>query len=278
MEMEITQLTAHAEVIRKHGYTVIPNYLDTKTLEGVRRRLDAVFRRESGWAAHNQYLQTATHQMSHLLLLKDPFFLRLAIHKPLVALMQELLGKDCQLSCMNGFTTKPQGEGQPLHLDQAESTPGTLVLINALHVIDDFTKENGATRLIPGSHLEWCPRQPEDPVLEEKAIQIEAPAGSLLIFSGSLLHAGSKNSTDKPRRALHVAFCRSWVRPGWDFRRSAPRSFTKKLKTYQKELLGYYNRPNWYRAEGYLCHAGMEKYESGFFWKQLWENLKRFCR
>jgi ectoine hydroxylase-related dioxygenase (phytanoyl-CoA dioxygenase family) len=164
--------------------------------------------------------------------------------------MQEVLENDFILGALNGLNMKPGGGGQPLHMDQEDSTGPLVVTVNVLHILDDFTEENGATRLVPRSHLQTWPRRGHAAGEEERerAIQITAPAGSVIAYSGGILHAGSPNRSASPRRALHAFYCRNWVLPHWDFRKSLPKAVLQTLSEEEKKLFGFYHRPDWYDA------------------------------
>ncbi len=97
-------------------------------------------------------------------------------------------------------------------------------------------------RLVPASH-----RHPVDPDdlagLEPMAQVVEMPAGAVVAFDGSLVHAGSANTTDHPRRALHAFYGRRWVKPHWDFPAMLPAAVADGLDDVRRDLLGYTSRP-----------------------------------
>jgi ectoine hydroxylase-related dioxygenase (phytanoyl-CoA dioxygenase family) len=90
--------------------------------------------------------------VAYMLPQKDPFFRHLPLPSKVRPLMQHILGKRSVISSFNGFTMSPGSENQDLHIDQPASVPGTVLNINAMFCLDDFTIENGATRVVPGSH------------------------------------------------------------------------------------------------------------------------------
>jgi len=86
--------------------------------------------------------------------------------------------------------------------------------MNAIHVLADSTRENGCTRLVPGSHDRlWTGEPAAVERAEAEAIYVEAPAGSVIAYSGGLWHAGSRNRTSRERRAVHAFFVREWMQP-----------------------------------------------------------------
>lgn len=237
-------LEQQAEELQTRGYTIVEGVLDSAQIQEARAALDAIFEREReigperGW--HNQ-----TYKVAYMLPQKDPLFLSLCLNPRVLPLMQLLLGQNCVLGSLNGLSMTPGGQGQSLHLDQPESVPGTVLYINALHALDDFTVANGCTRVVPFSQDRRVPAGNASQY-EEEAVYLEAPAGSLIAYNGGLLHAGSRNTTDQPRRALHAFFHRPWVRPQWDYPRSLSPNVIAGMTPEQKRLFGFQARPPFY--------------------------------
>ena len=124
---------------------------------------------------------------------KHEFFRQVPFNPRVLPLARKVLGENCILSSLNGLTMLPHGETQPLHLDQPDHVPNLVININALYTLDDFTRENGCTRIVPGSHNRAPGTKIDRDKDERKAIYLEAPRGSLIAFNGGLVHAGSAN-------------------------------------------------------------------------------------
>ncbi len=82
------------------------------------------------------------------------------------------------------------------------------IMINVMWTLDDFTNENGATHIAPGSHHWPRDRQPTD----HEIIQAQAPKGSFLIWLGSVRHGGGANNTQTPRRGIVISYSLGWLR------------------------------------------------------------------
>ncbi|MFM1913404.1 MAG: hypothetical protein RIR51_1242, partial [Bacteroidota bacterium] len=81
---------------------------------------------------------------------------------------------------------------------------------NSIWLLDDFTPDNGSTRIVPGSHLlNLLPEKGMEDVNEKHPdeIRIIAPAGSVFIFNSHVWHGGTTNHTEKDRRSIHSYFC-----------------------------------------------------------------------
>jgi ectoine hydroxylase-related dioxygenase (phytanoyl-CoA dioxygenase family) len=144
---------------------------------------------------------------------KGEVFRRAIVLSPVIDLVRHVLGADAKLSSLNARSADPQSEvGQPLHVDMAAipDAKGYWVC-NTVWMLDDFTRENGATRLIPGSHL-WG-KLPQDVLDDPLAphpdeILLTGKAGSVAVMNAHLWHGGTANRATAPRLAMHAFYCR----------------------------------------------------------------------
>lgn len=134
-------------------------------------------------------------------------------HPRVLAAIAYVLGREIKLSSLNYRAAKPGMGMQKLHVDWHEAVgPDDYKVCNSIWLLDDFTRENGATRIVPGTHRSGVMPQevlndPEAPHPEE--LIIEAPAGSVFIFNSHAWHGGTTNRTHQYRRSIHSYFCRS---------------------------------------------------------------------
>ena len=106
--------------------------------------------------------------------------------------------------------------------------------------IDDFTTENGATRLLPGSHKTAGPVDyGTDYRKVDAMIPAEMRAGSVVAFDGALLHQAADNESDAPRLGLQVSYCAPWIRPFTNFFLSIPEEEVAQYPKPLVDLLGY---------------------------------------
>lgn len=109
--------------------------------------------------------------------------------------------------------------------------------------LDDFTAENGATNLIPGSHLWDDNRRPT----REEMIPAIMPAGSMLYMLNTVWHSGGANKTKKPRRSLTIQYCQPWCRTyenmtvamGWEDLDQVPRKLLSLMGFSTHDFMGY---------------------------------------
>lgn len=109
--------------------------------------------------------------------------------------------------------------------------------------LDDFTAANGATTLIPGSHLWSDDRLPK----REEMIPAIMPAGSMVYFLNTVWHSGGANTSDKPRRSLTVQYCQPWIRTfenmtiamGWEDLDQVPKRLLQLMGFSMHDFMGY---------------------------------------
>ncbi|MGB1882869.1 MAG: phytanoyl-CoA dioxygenase family protein [Gammaproteobacteria bacterium] len=106
---------------------------------------------------------------------------------------------------------------------------------NTMWALTDFTAENGATRLVPGSQT-WDWEKRAEP---EQFCQAEMPKGSVLFYSGSVLHSGGENRSNAARLGLNITYCLGWLRQEENQYLSCPPEIARELDPELQELLGY---------------------------------------
>jgi ectoine hydroxylase-related dioxygenase (phytanoyl-CoA dioxygenase family) len=127
-----------------------------------------------------------------------------------------------------------------LHRDQDNWLPyvppaGLEIEVSSMWALTDFTEENGATIVVPKSN-HWSPeKQPGD---DDKA-HATMPRGSVLLYTGSVLHGAGTNTTDDWRFGLHVSFVAGWLRPEENHFLTVPTNVAANLPARARALLGY---------------------------------------
>jgi ectoine hydroxylase-related dioxygenase (phytanoyl-CoA dioxygenase family) len=101
--------------------------------------------------------------------------------------------------------------------------------------VTDFTEANGATRIVPGSHLWPESREPRD----DEVVAAEMPAGSVLFWAGGLLHGAGANQTDGVRCGYFVSFSVGWVRQEENHYLEMPLADALELTPEMRDLIGY---------------------------------------
>ena len=162
---------------------------------------------------------------------------------PLINQMAEsFLGPHCesyQLHFTSAIQIGPGESSQILHRDRGVwggYIPRKIeTQFSTVWAINDFTKENGATQVVPGSHKWHKDREP----LPEEIAYAEMKAGSVFIYTGSVLHGGGTNVTEQPRLGVFLHYAPSWLRQEENQYLSCPPEVAKDFSPELRSLIGY---------------------------------------
>jgi ectoine hydroxylase-related dioxygenase (phytanoyl-CoA dioxygenase family) len=198
------------EQLDTQGYLIFHNVIDPVWLEALRDKFEQLTAEEGDKAGIEVGQMNGIRRLSDLVN-KGEVFDRIYTHPLVLAAARHIINRPFKLHSLNGHDPLPGYGQQSLHPDwggeRGELT--TFSVINSMWLLDDFSKENGATRVVPGSHL-W-PGSPRDQLEDLTAphpqeIYLEAPAGSVAVFNGHAWHGSRHNSTNRTRRVYHGAF------------------------------------------------------------------------
>lgn len=241
--------------LQRDGVVIIENALDPEALQRVRSELAPWF--DQAQHGEGPFFGRATRRFSGLFA-KAPSTAALAI-QPLMldAVEQALLGSNpaaphadaIELNLTQAIGIEPGEPPQFLHRDEdLWPFPNSFeIMANAMWAIDDFTVENGATRLIPGSHLWARDREPRP----GEAVSATAPAGSVIVWLGGVLHGGGANRSQSIRRGVVVSYRLAWLASAERLLLSIPPDVVRGLPERLQRLLGYQlHRPNLGWIEG----------------------------
>ena len=144
-----------------------------------------------------------------------PSTAKLIGHDTVMAVADAVLLRHCydyRIGSTTGIEILPGEAAQVLHRDESNypvQIPGMELQIGVMWAIDDFTAENGATRVVPGSHQHIVTGRPPDLSI---CVQAEMPKGSALFYLGSTWHGGGENRSDRPRMGLINTYSLGWLR------------------------------------------------------------------
>ncbi|NCF33089.1 MAG: hypothetical protein GWP50_05910 [Proteobacteria bacterium] len=222
--------------IREQGYAVVEHFLSADTIKKIRTAFNTevpitemrAIGTETGrtWRAHNLLAKTRA---------ADDVFL----DPRLLAIVDGVIGRYKQINVTTLFNTLPGETKQLLHQDDGLwpiPRPHPPFLCNALFAFDDFTKENGATHLVPHSH-KWT-----QPVNQDaQTIQVEMRSGSVVFWDGGMWHAGGANSTeDQERMGFFISHQVSYLRPQEMQPLAIPPAVVRNMPHQLQRLVGYH--------------------------------------
>jgi len=229
-------LEAHAAGIERDGYTVIPDFLDPAALAEARRVLAFYLGSHTG---RNPFEGEKTERV-YTLVARGRIFWKIALDERVLALCDRFLLPDCLLTASQAICIYPGEKAQALHFDDSFYTiprPRPMISLSTIVAVDPFTRENGATQLIPGSHR-WGDDWSES-VSQQKTVTLEMPAGACVVFSGTLLHRGGTNRSPRPRLAFSNQYCQPWARQQENFLFGVPAEVARQMPQRLQEMLGY---------------------------------------
>ncbi len=192
------------------GYLILPNIIDFSWRQELCQAFEHIIHLEGKNAGREAGQMTGVRRLSDLVnkgIVFDPIY----IQPLLLTCVAHILKQPFKIYSLNGHDPLPDQGQQALHSDGGKSVgpPIQHQLVNSMWMLDDFTPNNGATRVVPGSHLEFqTVRELIDDSLatHPEEILLCAPAGSVAVFNGSIWHSCTQNNSLQKCRALHCAF------------------------------------------------------------------------
>lgn len=197
----------HVDEIADKGYSIIEDVIDVAFRQDIIDELDRLESvRPGGDIVPKPSTGIVTRRWFDVLN-DGEVWQRVATHPWIMAVLPRVLGKGFLLSTMGSAVIGPGERAQSLHVDDAVYSfprPHPNLVCNTMWAVGDFTAENGATLVVPGSN-----QFETDPVIGEEyeSIPVEMPAGSIAFVLGSSYHAGGENKTDRDRIGLTINYC-----------------------------------------------------------------------
>jgi ectoine hydroxylase-related dioxygenase (phytanoyl-CoA dioxygenase family) len=197
----------------EHGFTRLEGILDRPRRERIAGRLDELFAQEGARAGVEFRQETGALRLANLAD-KGELFVECMLEPVVLELVAHVLGRRFKLSSLNAWAAEPgEAAAQPLHADMgALPDERGFWVANALFMLDDFTRANGALRAVPGTHRSG--RLPMDALADPRAphpdeVLVTGRAGDVIVMNAHLWHAGTAKRTSGRRLALHCFYCRS---------------------------------------------------------------------
>ncbi len=200
------------------GYLPLPGVLTQTQIETFTARLQELAAEEGEAAGSEVHQEEGTIRLSNLIN-KDPVFDLCFIHPRILAGINRVLSCGFRVHSLNARFALPGKGAQALHMDWGSNDPQDweklkakqFYVCNSIWLLSDFTAENGATRVVPGSHLRaQAPADemddPTQPAPDEEIVT--APAGTVVVFNSHTWHGGTLNRSKHMRGAMHMAFVR----------------------------------------------------------------------
>lgn len=252
--------TAKRKEFDRNGYLLFDSVLDAAMLDRLRAALTPYLDKDI--SGRNDFEGLKTNRV-YAMLAKGRIFADLACHPLALAFAEADLGRECLLSACLAINLHPGETVQPWHYDDGHyrlPRPRASLGVSAFWAIDETTEENGATEIIPGSHV-WPEQalpgssnvtsftttqfngQAHDPGARPDAVKVMMKPGSLMLAKGTLWHRGGANRSDKTRMIITPQYCPGWTRQLENMALAVPPAIAATLPKRAQELIGYSIHP-----------------------------------
>jgi ectoine hydroxylase-related dioxygenase (phytanoyl-CoA dioxygenase family) len=228
------------------GYLMIEDALSPAEVEALKETIYRLAREKvpdtARWDARGEPREFLT---VHRPIEKDPLFVQMVDHPAVLPILQQLVGEN-PILIDNDAELTPH-HNNPKHWHRGVGTHGYWVedgrffctMVKCIWYLSDVRKGENCTRIIPGSHKSRIPvsypngnRAADLP----GQVEVEAKAGTVMIFAEACLHAGNINPSDKTRVNMYFNYGPSWVQP-WEGYRPSER-LVQEAEGIRKQILG----------------------------------------
>jgi ectoine hydroxylase-related dioxygenase (phytanoyl-CoA dioxygenase family) len=255
--MQVTTLESDATLaevcgtLDRDGCVIVRDFVGKRLADSIRRELDPYLRRTPNGEGY--FVGRKTRRLGGLVV-KSPSARHIITHPLVLGTMDHVLAARCssyRLNLTQAVCICPGEVEQIFHKDD-ELFPfphdGWECMANVFYAYDDFTRENGATRVVPGSHREPLDREPP----EDRIAHATMSRGSVLIYLGSTTHSGGANLSAHPRTGIAFSYALGWLRQSENQYLAVPPEIARGLPQELQRLIGYaIHAPNlgWYEGQ-----------------------------
>jgi ectoine hydroxylase-related dioxygenase (phytanoyl-CoA dioxygenase family) len=209
--LSLVDVDVHVKEVAEQGYTIVEDAIEPALLDELGESLDRLERFFDVQPSPNSFEGHKTLRVYNLLAF-DEVWRKVPVHESVLPVVDRVLDPGCLISSLSSINILPGESAQPIHADDQLipiPKPHPPTVCNSMWALTDFTEANGATRLVPGSHL-WD--HSPDYGKPYDSIPAEMAKGSVLIWHGSLWHGGGANNTDARRIGIAMNYCAGYIR------------------------------------------------------------------
>src|SRR5689334_6205863 len=236
--MDAAGVAEHAKRVAEDGYTIVANAIAPDLVDAIADDL-ARLERELGTQPSANSFEGANTLRVYNLLKYGKVWEQIPVHPNVLPVIEAVLDPGCLVSSLSSINIGPGETAQPIHADDQLipiPKPHPPTVCNSMWAITDFTEANGATRIMPGTHLlDHSPTYGQ----AYDTIPAEMAKGSVLIWPGSLWHGGGANTTDERRIGIAMNYCAGYIRQQENQQLGLPPSLVKTFEPRLQQLVGY---------------------------------------
>lgn len=228
----------HVRNIERDGYTILEGVLDENQADTLLQDLQRLERELDVTPNRNSFEGFQTLRIYNLLV-HGPLYEQIPVHPTVLPVVEGVLDAGCLVSSLSSITLLPGEKSQPIHADDQLipiPKPHVPLVCNSMWALTDFTADNGATRIIPGSH-----KRDHSPVYGQDYDSVPAvmKKGSVMIYNGAMWHGGGANHTEQRRTGIAMNYCAGFIRQQENQQLGIPRDIAKRFSPRLQELIGY---------------------------------------
>ena len=236
--LDQTEVAGHVDRIARDGYTIVTDAIDPLLVDALADDLLRLEEELKVVPAANSFEGTHTLRVYNLLV-HGPLYEQIPVHANVLPIVEGVLDAGCLVSSLSSIAIGPDETAQPIHADDQLipiPKPHPPTVCNTMWALTDFTEANGATRIIPGSHLADCsPNYGQ----HYDSIAAEMECGSVLVWHGSLWHGGGANTTAARRVGIAMNYCAGYIRQQENQQLGIPPAVVRRFSPRLQELVGY---------------------------------------
>ena len=229
---------AHAAQIAERGWTVIEDAIEPQLLDALTDDLARLEKELDVQPATNSFEGHRTLRVYNLLA-RGEIWWKVPVHPVVLPVVERVLDPGCLVSSLSSINIGPGETAQPIHSDDQLipiPKPHPPTVCNTMWALTDFTEENGATRVISGTHLADASPDYGSPYDSEPAVMRR---GSVLVWHGSLWHGGGANTTSERRIGIAMNYCAGYIRQQENQQLGIPPADVARMPRRLQELVGY---------------------------------------
>lgn len=227
-----------AAAVAERGWTILEGVVAADLVDALAAALEELEARLGTVPADNRFEGRATLRVYNLLARGD-VFAEVPVHPAVLPVVDAVLDAGCLVSSLSSIAIGPGEKAQPWHSDDQLlplPRPHVPIVCNTMWALTEFSAANGATRLVPDTHRD--PGFPE-PFGDYEHVVAEMSPGSVLVWDGSLWHAGGANTTDATRVGIAMNYCAGWVRQQENQQLGIPQAVVAGFPKRLQRLVGY---------------------------------------
>ena len=230
-------IDALIEQINIKGYAILDAGFDSRNLKKIKNTLKEDTKKYQSEYSLNFLKNIDEHNTLRAPIIRNKIYFDICLNKHLIKLLDKLFVGKYILNQQNGIFNPANEDYNQAYwhrdLPYQHFTSSMPLSINAIFCVDDFTKINGSTWVIPGSHL--FDNFPSNEYINNNKIQIEAKSGQYIVINSMVYHSGGFNKSNNTRRGINNVYTIPFIKQQIEFSKN---DFNYKLSKKESDLLG----------------------------------------